>query len=385
MDIAYQCEEHLPSHEFVDLLNRSTLAERRPVNESQTIEVMLREADIVLTARNNGKLIGVSRAITDRAYCTYLSDLAVDQAFQQQGIGKELIRRTHLEAGLNTTLVLLAAPKARDYYPHIGMHAHDSCWTLPRVPRSDSSRHPSSTEDSEAPGLENLDTDRLDTFFDDLAVEYDTAIRRCVPRYDEMQSTMLGYLPSFEGTPKILELGAGTGALTERTARHLPGSSICAADLSAESLKICADRVGKHAAIETITGDMRELNFEPERFDCILSSIAIHHLTSPEKEHLFLKCFGWLKPNGVFSYCDQFSAPTRDIYQANIEHWHRIALSKGATEAEWQAWMEHQDQHDYHDPLDDQMQWLKQAGFEQVDCQWRHLLWTVLSARKPGS
>lgn len=96
---------------------------------------MLRNADVIITAQHEGLLLGVSRAITDFAYCTYLSDLAVDERHQRQGIGRELIRRTHEAAGLQTTLILLAAPKAREYYPRIGMIAHDSCWVYrPRVP-----------------------------------------------------------------------------------------------------------------------------------------------------------------------------------------------------------------------------------------------------------
>jgi predicted N-acetyltransferase YhbS len=80
-------------------------------------------------------LVGVSRAITDFAYCTYLSDLAVDGQHQRRGIGRELIRRTHEAAGLHTTLILLAAPKAQTYYPHIGMTKHASCWVIPRQSR----------------------------------------------------------------------------------------------------------------------------------------------------------------------------------------------------------------------------------------------------------
>ena len=91
---------------------------------------MLQNADVLVTARADSQLIGVSRAITDFSYCTYLSDLAVDVAFQRQGIGRELIRRTHEEAGLQSRLILLAAPAAASYYPHIGMIRHDSCWTL---------------------------------------------------------------------------------------------------------------------------------------------------------------------------------------------------------------------------------------------------------------
>ena len=105
------------------------------MDEPETIQGMLRNADLILTARAGDTLVGVSRAITDFSYCTYLSDLAVDMAFQRQGIGQELVRRTHEAAGFHTTLILLAAPKAERYYPHIGMILHNSCWIAPPQPR----------------------------------------------------------------------------------------------------------------------------------------------------------------------------------------------------------------------------------------------------------
>ncbi len=130
--IDYQLEPALSADEFIDVLVRSTLAKRRPVGDRTMIETMLAKADVILTARREGKLVGVSRAITDFSYCTYLSDLAVDEAFQRQGIGRELIRRTHEAAGLNTALILLSAPAAVTYYPHVGMTKHESCWIIPR-------------------------------------------------------------------------------------------------------------------------------------------------------------------------------------------------------------------------------------------------------------
>ncbi len=132
MNVSYQLESALLSDEFTDLLHRSTLAERRPVDQPDTIRGMLEHADVIVTARIDGKLVGVARAISDFSYCTYLSDLAVDVTFQRQGIGRELICRTHEAAGLHTTLILLAAPKAESYYPHIGMKQHRSCWIIPR-------------------------------------------------------------------------------------------------------------------------------------------------------------------------------------------------------------------------------------------------------------
>jgi GNAT superfamily N-acetyltransferase len=133
MDVIYALETYpeLSVEAYIDILRRSTLAERRPADDPDSIRGMLEHADVIVTARMDGRLVGISRAISDFHYCTYLSDLAVDEAYQRRGIGKELIRRTHEAAGRQTHLILLAAPKARGYYPRIGMTGHDSCWTIP--------------------------------------------------------------------------------------------------------------------------------------------------------------------------------------------------------------------------------------------------------------
>lgn len=129
--VAYQLEPQLGVAEFVDVLRRSTLAERRPVDDLTRMEAMLRHADVIVAARVDGLLVGVARAITDFSYCTYLSDLAVDAEFQRQGIGRELMRRVREAAGSQARLILLAAPNAATYYPHVGMVRHESCWLSP--------------------------------------------------------------------------------------------------------------------------------------------------------------------------------------------------------------------------------------------------------------
>lgn len=130
MPIHYR-NEALTADQFVDVLRRSTLAERRPVDDRAAIEGMVRHANVTVTAWDGELLVGVSRAISDFSYCTYLSDLAVDLGYQRRGIGKELIRRTHEAGSLDGTLILLAAPAAEGYYPHIGLQPHKSCWIAP--------------------------------------------------------------------------------------------------------------------------------------------------------------------------------------------------------------------------------------------------------------
>ena len=132
MEINYAIEQKLGVDEFLEVLKESGLAERRPVQDKARIAKMLSNANIIVTARSQGKLIGVARSISDFAYCTYLSDLAVSLEHQKKGIGKELIRFTKKSTG-EAKLILLSAPAAVDYYPRIGMKRHEHCYLLDNV------------------------------------------------------------------------------------------------------------------------------------------------------------------------------------------------------------------------------------------------------------
>lgn len=127
--IEYKIENNLSVEEFQMVLAKSTLGERRPINEPERLQKMLEHGNLIITARENGKLIGVSRSLTDFVYCTYLSDLAVDVEYQRMGIGKELIRQTKLVTP-KARLILLAAPAATSYYPKIGLIKHEFCFYL---------------------------------------------------------------------------------------------------------------------------------------------------------------------------------------------------------------------------------------------------------------
>jgi predicted N-acetyltransferase YhbS len=132
--IQYQTEENLSVEEFRAILVNSTLGERRPIDEPETLSKMLQHGNLIITAREDGKLIGVARSLTDFLYCTYLSDLAVDETYQNKGVGKELIRLTKL-ATPKAKLILLSAPKAVNYYPKIGMTKWEQCYVLDDVKR----------------------------------------------------------------------------------------------------------------------------------------------------------------------------------------------------------------------------------------------------------
>ena len=135
MQIRYEHSEKITEAEFIDVLNRSTLGERRPVEDPVCIRAMLRHASLLCTAWDGEKLVGVARSVTDFEYCCYLSDLAVDAAYQRLGIGRGLIALTQSRLGKRAKIILLAAPKAEGYYPRIGFEPHHSAWILPAADR----------------------------------------------------------------------------------------------------------------------------------------------------------------------------------------------------------------------------------------------------------
>lgn len=128
--VAYKAHDKLTPEEFVTVLKASTLGERRPVDDARCIRGMVDHADLVVTARDGDRLVGVARSVTDFHYCCYLSDLAVDVAYQKQGIGTRLIELTVEQLGPQCLLLLLSAPAAVDYYPHIGFERHEQCWII---------------------------------------------------------------------------------------------------------------------------------------------------------------------------------------------------------------------------------------------------------------
>lgn len=130
MNIIYEHSRKISDEEFVDVLRRSTLAERRPVDDAACVRAMLANADLVCTAWDGSLLVGVARSVTDFEYCCYLSDLAVDEKYQMKGIGKGLIRLTQSRLGSKAKIVLLAAPKAEGYYGKVGFSQHRSAWVL---------------------------------------------------------------------------------------------------------------------------------------------------------------------------------------------------------------------------------------------------------------
>jgi len=137
MKIEYKVGKKISANQFRELLTRSTLAERRPIDDIECIAGMIENSNLVISAWHEERLVGISRSVTDFHFCCYLSDLAVDTGYQKEGIGKQLQVRTQEQLGPKCMLLLLSAPAANSYYEHIGYTNNERCWVLQRDEKID--------------------------------------------------------------------------------------------------------------------------------------------------------------------------------------------------------------------------------------------------------
>jgi hypothetical protein len=135
MRIEYKINAPISTERFIALLRSSTLGERRPIDDRACMEGMISNSNLTVSAWDNGVLVGIARSVTDFYFACYLSDLAVSQAYQKTGIGKQLQILTQKQLGPQCNLILLAAPAADAYYEHLGYTRHPRCWVLERRTR----------------------------------------------------------------------------------------------------------------------------------------------------------------------------------------------------------------------------------------------------------
>lgn len=222
----------------------------------------------------------------------------------------------------------------------------------------------------------------VENFYDQLSNEYTSLISKCVPRYDEMLFNLFCYLPEGFQPQRILDLGCGTGNLTAMILHHFPDAEIHVLDISADILTECKTRFQHHKNIHYHQQDFSALDFPNEHFDLVLSSIAIHHIPDEQKLKLYQKIYQILKTEGIFEFADQTRGATEEIYQKHISRWKEAAFSLGSTQENWDMWMQHQDDHDYHTEVSWHLEKLKSLSFVSVDILWKNIMWAVIYAKK---
>ncbi|MBM0065048.1 GNAT family N-acetyltransferase [Alkalicoccobacillus gibsonii] len=130
MQLSYYVNASVTAQEVADVFESSGI--KRPISDLARIQQMIDAAPLLISVRDDKKLVGIARSLTDFCYCCYLSDLAVRKEYQSAGIGRELIEQTKKEIGDSCSLVLLSAPNAMDYYPRVGLTPAHHAFYNPR-------------------------------------------------------------------------------------------------------------------------------------------------------------------------------------------------------------------------------------------------------------
>jgi len=129
-EIEYRHNFPLDTDDVIRVFDSSGIS--RPTQDKPRIARMFSAPRLIISAWDGQRLIGLSRSLTDYSYCCYVSDLAVDKAYQGRGIGRELLRRTQELVGDEVTVILLSAPGAMSYYPTVGFQQADNAFIVKR-------------------------------------------------------------------------------------------------------------------------------------------------------------------------------------------------------------------------------------------------------------
>jgi len=219
------------------------------------------------------------------------------------------------------------------------------------------------------------------TVFDHHAAQYDALRRQLVPHFDDFYGMALDQIPyPHDATIRILDLGAGTGLLSSLAAAVFPNASFTLADISTEMLARARERFAGRPNFE-----YRVIDLEREpltgAYEVAFSSLALHHLEHAQLAAGFRKTYDVIVPGGVFINADQTLGTSAENAERYRQHWTADVIAQGTNEADLQAAVERM-KVDKTATLEDQMAWLRQAGFSHVDCWYKHYRMAVYSGRK---
>jgi tRNA (cmo5U34)-methyltransferase len=220
----------------------------------------------------------------------------------------------------------------------------------------------------------------IQTEFDNVATRYDEQRKKFIPCFDDFYECAVESLAFEDKHPHILDLGAGTGLLSQMVLQKHPTATFDLIDLSENMLKVAKERFRGTANVNFKVGDYTRNPFEKD-YDAIISSLSIHHLMDADKVKLYANIFARLKPFGIFVNAEQVLGEDAYIEQKYREVWERYVEQSGLSKEEIQSGYERV-KLDIRTPLSTQLNWLKDIGFSSVTCLYKHYSFAVMFARK---
>lgn len=215
--------------------------------------------------------------------------------------------------------------------------------------------------------------------FDNISENYDRQRKRLIPCFDDFYKVSVDAIDSQTNSPKILDIGAGTGLFSNFILKKYPNASLTLIDISEKMLTIAKERFKDLTNIRYIAEDYTKYDFD-DKYDIIISALSIHHLPDEEKSRLYKKCYSMLAENGIFINSDQTLGETPYIETLNKKIWKREIESSGLTKDEILSCYD-RIKLDKEATLQQQLYWLKEAGFSDVSCIYKYYHFAVMIGR----
>ncbi len=223
----------------------------------------------------------------------------------------------------------------------------------------------------------------IKALFDSAAQDYDRTRRQYIPCFDEFYSTTLELIPhDSQAHIKVLDIGAGTGLLSALVAAAFPQASITLSDISSKMLSKAQERFGSNRNIDYLALDFINAPIVGN-YDVVISALALHHTPQDQLKRVFQKIFGALQSGGCFINADQTLGTTPENEEKYAQAWLNGAKAKGCTDRDIEVAIERM-KADKTATLQDQLNWLSEVGFVQVDCWYKNYRFAVYSGQKPA-
>ena len=218
------------------------------------------------------------------------------------------------------------------------------------------------------------------TQFDQVSQKYDEQRKKLIPCFEDLYNIATTLAASEKDTLSVLDLGAGTGLMSSFILQKHPNSKLTLIDLSEGMLDIAKARFSDNTSIEFVLSDYTQFEYT-KKYDLVISSLSIHHLTDSEKKELYQKLYSIMTPDSIFINVDQVLGNTtylEDLYKSD---WRTYIENSGLEPGEISSAME-RTKLDKMSTLEQQLQWLTEAGFSDVDCIYKYFNFVVMFARK---
>lgn len=216
--------------------------------------------------------------------------------------------------------------------------------------------------------------------FNENAEKYDSQRKKLIPCFDDFYSIPVSIMEPTSSSPTVLDIGAGTGLFTSFILKKFPEAKVTLIDISDKMLNVAKERFSNFSNINYVVADYTSYQFD-QKFDVIVSSLSIHHLTDTEKKNLYFQIYNWLNEGGIFINADQVLGHTPFLENLYKDDWKNKIENSGLTEEEINSAYE-RTKLDKMATLTDQLNWLQESGFKDVDCIYKYFNFVVMYGRK---